>query len=75
MAQAERGAMTDRRALLTDREREIISGEADDISDDYRYQTISRVRKRLDRLDGDLEAMEAHGQLAQDLRDIVCDDA
>ncbi|NHN40529.1 hypothetical protein G9C85_02605 [Halorubellus sp. JP-L1] len=64
--------MADRRALLTDREREIISGEDEDISDDYRYQTISRIRKRLDRLEGDLEALDAHGDLGDELRDIVC---
>ena len=63
--------MTDRRALLTDREREIIADDAD-VSDSYRYQTISRVRSRLDRLAGDLEALEAHGDLADELRAKVC---
>jgi len=65
--------MADRRALLTDREREIIAGEAD-ISDDYRYQTISRVRARFKRLEGDLEALEAHGDLADELREVVCEE-
>lgn len=64
-------AMADRRALLTDREREIISGEAD-VSDEYRYQTISRVRKRMQRLEDDLEALDAHGDLGDELREIVC---
>ena len=64
--------MSDRRALLTEREREIVAGEAD-VSDDYRYQTISRVRKRLNHLSDDLEALEAHGSLAEELRSIVCD--
>jgi hypothetical protein len=64
--------MTDRRALLTDREREIVAGEAD-VSDSYRYQTISRVRTRLDRLAGDIDALEAHGELADELREQVCD--
>lgn len=32
------------------------------------------VRKRLDRLEGDLEALDAHGDLGNELRDIVCDD-
>lgn len=64
--------MGDRRALLTDREREIIAGEAD-VTDEYRYQTISRVRARFQRLDGDLEALEAHGELAEDLREIICE--
>ena len=66
-------AMADRRALLTDREREIVSGRAD-VSDEYRYQTISRVRKRLQRLEGDLEALDAHGDLGEELREIVCSD-
>lgn len=71
MASAEHQGMTERRALLTDREREIVSGEAD-VTDDYRYQTISRVRKRFERLEGDLEALEEHGDLADELRSIVC---
>lgn len=72
MVEAESVAMADRRALLTEREREIISGNADDISDEYRYQTVSRIRSRLQRLDDDIEALEAHGDLAEELRDIVC---
>ena len=64
--------MADRRALLTDREREIVAGEAD-VSDSYRYQTISRIRKRFKRLEGDLEALEEHGDLAEELRSEVCE--
>lgn len=63
--------MPDRRALLTEREREIVAGEAD-VSDSYRYQTISRVRSRFSRLDDDLAALEAHGELADELRAKVC---
>lgn len=74
MVASKQSTMTDRRALLTDREREIISAEAD-VSDSYRYQTISRVRARLERLAGDLEALEAHGDLADELRAAVCGDA
>lgn len=72
MAEAEQDHMADRRALLTEREREIVSGEADDITDEYHYQTVSRIRSRLQRLEEDLEALEAHGDLADELRDIVC---
>ena len=72
MVETESVAMADRRALLTEREREIVSGNADDISDEYRYQTVSRIRSRLQRLDDDIEALEAHGDLADELRDIVC---
>ena len=63
--------MSNGRALLTDREREIVAGEAD-VDDPYRYQTISRVRQRFSRLEGDLEAMEKHGDLADEVREIVC---
>jgi|APHM01.1.fsa_nt_gi hypothetical protein len=63
--------MTDRRALLTEREREIVAGDAD-VSDSYRYQTISRVRARFDRLEEDLAAMEQHGDLAAEFRATVC---
>lgn len=66
--------MSNGRALLTDREREIVAGEAD-VDDPYRYQTISRVRKRFSRLEGDLEAMEKHGEIADEVREIVCDES
>lgn len=60
------------RALLTDREREIVSGEADDVSDSYRYQTISRVRRRFRRLEADMSALDAHGKLGAEVRAAVC---
>jgi hypothetical protein len=75
MAESETIAMSNRRALMTEREREIVSGEADDISDSYRYQTVSRIRARFRRLEDDLDALEAHGDLAEELRDIVCDES
>jgi hypothetical protein len=65
--------MGDRRALLTDREREIITGEAD-VEDSYRYQTISRVRSRFDRLEEDLAVFRDHGDLLEELRAVVCAD-
>lgn len=72
MAESETGVVS-RRALLTDREREIVAGEADDVTDDYRYQTVSRIRARLERLEGDLKAMEGHGDLADETREKVCE--
>ena len=63
--------MSERRALLTDREREIVSGDAD-VTDSYRYQTVSRVRTRFERLESDLKALEKHGELADELRNIIC---
>ncbi len=74
MATAESATMSERRALLTEREREIVSGDADDVSDGYRYQTVSRVRKRLENIEADLEAMEAHGELATELREKICEE-
>lgn len=62
------------RALLTERERDVIAGRAD-VTDQYRYQTISRIRKRFERLHGDIEAMEAHGELANEFREVVCGDS
>lgn len=73
MVETENVAMADRRALLTEREREIVSGDAEDVSDEYRYQTVSRIRSRLQRLEDDIDALEAHGDLAEELRNIVCD--
>jgi len=53
--------MTDqRRALLTDREREILAGEAD-VTDNYRYSVESRVRTRLkENLEADIEVIRTH---------------
>lgn len=67
------GGMSEPRAILTDREREIIKGI--DVSDDYRYQTISRIRRRFDRLEEDLEVLdENHDSLGEELRDVICED-
>jgi hypothetical protein len=74
MVDPETVAMADRRALLTEREREIVSGEAKDITDAYRYQTISRVRARLQRIEDDIEALDGHGELGDELRALVCDE-
>ena len=64
------------RALLTDREREIISGEAD-VSDNYEYKVRSIVRNRVrKRLGDDVEFLkdefpEVHEMVVGE----VCDDA
>lgn len=62
-----------RRALLTDRERDIIAGDAD-VTDEYRYQTISRIRARIGEIEGDIAALEQHDSLADELREVVCGD-
>jgi len=53
--------MTDqRRALLTEREREILAGEAD-VTENYRYSVESRVRTRLrDRLKNDVDILRTN---------------
>ncbi len=48
------------RALLTDREREIIGGNAD-VSDNYQYKVESTVRNRIKkRLGDDVDFLEAN---------------
>lgn len=63
-----------RRALLTDRERELIEGGSES-DDDLRYQAISRVRRKIeDELTTDVEILrEHHPDLYEELRESVCD--
>lgn len=61
------------RGLLTDREREIIKGEAD-VSNDYRYRVASRIRNKIERIDGDVSILEEHrADLLEELREAVCE--
>lgn len=65
-------AAADYRALLTDREEEILRGDPD-VSESYYFRVVSRVRKKIQQLERDREALEAtHEQLARELRDAVC---
>jgi len=69
MATAETdGTMSEEgRALLTEREREIISGEAD-VTDNYRYKVQSIVRNRIRKhLGDDVEFLEEHFEEAYEL--------
>ena len=62
------------RGLLTDREREIVKGEAD-VSDDYRYRVASRIRNKIERVEGDVSILEEHrSDLLEELREVVCDE-
>ena len=63
-----------RRALLTDRERELIEG-GKDVDDDLRYQAISRVRRKIDEeLTTDVALLrEHHPELYEELQDAVCE--
>ena len=61
------------RGLVTDRELEILMGEAD-VTEKYYGVVVTRVRKRINRLgDQELEALERHDTLADELRDAVCE--
>lgn len=61
----------DRRALLTEREREILMGEAD-VSEKYYGVVVTRARNKIERLSEDIEALEHHATLADELRAEVC---
>ncbi|CQH55030.1 uncharacterized protein HHUB_2170 [Halobacterium hubeiense] len=63
-----------RRALLTDRERELIKG-GDSVDEDLRYQAISRVRRKIENeLTTDVEVLrENHPDLYAELHEVVCE--
>lgn len=61
------------RGLLTEREKEILSGEAD-VSDDYRYRVISRIRSKIEEIEEDRGVLEEHHpDLLKELREAVCE--
>jgi hypothetical protein len=66
---------THRRALLTDREREIIAGENVD-DESRRHQAVSRIRRKIqDELPRDMETLQNnHPQLFAELQEVVDDD-
>lgn len=67
-------AMTgdERRSILTEREKEILSGEAD-VSEKYFYVVVSRVRKKIEGVNEDLQFLdENYDKLAEELREVVC---
>lgn len=62
------------RGLLTDRERGILTGEAD-VSDDYRYRVVSRVRNKIGRMERDVAILsENRADLLEELRAAVCEE-
>lgn len=76
-AAGEPGEHMDGRALLTQREREVLLGEADDVENLARYQSKVRTRvdKRIDELEEDLDVLEeAAPEIAEKLRQRVCGD-
>ena len=61
------------RGLLTNREREIIKGEAD-VSDNYRYRVASRVRTKIKNVSRDVEILaENRKDLLEDFQEAVCE--
>lgn len=61
----------DRRGLLTPREREILSGEAD-VTDEYYYSVVSRVRRKIAELEEDAQLLERnHAELYEELSEAV----
>ena len=75
MATSEPKHMPDEyRALLTEREEEILTGEAG-VSEKYYYRVVSRVRDKVEAVEGDLRVLdEHHDTLGDELREVVCDD-
>jgi len=60
-------------AIMTEKDRERISGESTD-PDSKRYESASRVRKRIDALEQDAEILkEHHPKLYDELREVVCE--
>lgn len=60
------------RGILTEREREILRGEAD-VSDNYEYRVVSRIRTKIENMDEDIEILaENREDLLEELRDVVC---
>lgn len=65
--------MVKSRALITETEREQISGEH---GSERKYQATTRIRNRIrDELPKDVEIIEEHHpDLLEELREVVCDD-
>lgn len=63
-----------RRALLTDRERELLASDDED-EREYRYQAASRIRNKIEEeLTDDIGILEKHHpELLEELREVVCD--
>lgn len=70
LAQSE--SMGQYRAVMTATDRERITGKAD-VPDSKRYEAASRIRKRIEELEGDAEILkEHHPGLYEELQDAVC---
>jgi hypothetical protein len=60
---------------LTDREREILSGDAD-VTEEYYYSVVSRVRSKIQKLDEDAHLLrENHPDLFEELAESVTEES
>jgi len=75
MATPKNEGMTRSRGLITFTERDRIAGK-DSIEDSKRYQSISRVRRRInEELPEEVELLrEHHPELLEELREVVCEE-
>lgn len=70
--ESQRLRMADGRALLTDREREILAGDAD-VSDNYRYKVESTARQRVRQIEQDVAVLREHyPEIFAELQNTVC---
>ena len=66
--------MTDeRRSLLTDREREILLNNGEDVSEGYYGVVVTRARSRIQRLESDIQALKEHPTLYDELLEVIPD--
>lgn len=63
-----------RRGLLTDREREILQSDGEDVTEKYYSVVVTRVRNKIQIVERDLDALEKHDTLADELRQIIDDE-
>lgn len=59
---------------MTDREREILTNSTE-VSDNYRYRVISRIRTKIDRIEGDVTILaKERPDLLDELQEVVCEE-
>ena len=73
MSESPSNAMARTRAIMSETDRQHITGESDP-TDTQRYQAVSRVRSRIkEELPRDVEILEEHHpDLLDELREVVC---
>ncbi len=66
--------MTDeRRSLVTDREREILLNNGEDVNEGYYGVVGTRARSRIQRLETDIQALKKHPTLYDELLEFIPD--